>query len=279
MQGSEASPPTIILPVINKDSGTLFKVAGTAHATNFATLSFASMAAARTITVPDPGADDTIAALAATQTLSNKTISLASGTASAVALSFVSGGGNNGFYIDGSGRWVFAMGNSPRYLMGVNNNTTRFDSAWQVGWASGDPTATAEDLVLLRDAAYWLGLRNGTNAHNLSVYNTFTSSTNYERLDLVWSSNIATIGTDKGSGGGSARVLQFKTGGTVSIAIGTDQKVTITPAASTAPLNLPVLSANPSSPVNGDTWIFDDGVAVRAIRFRAGGVTYSASAV
>lgn len=45
-----------------------------------------------------------------------------------------------------------------------------------------------------------------------------------------------------------------------------------------ADLNLNVLAADPGTLENGDFWLFDNGV-LRAIRFRAGGVTYSATAL
>jgi hypothetical protein len=60
--------------------------------------------------------------------------------------------------------------------------------------------------------------RNSTNAQALQVYGTYTSSTNYERLTLkgVAASNFI-IGTEKGSGGGTARGLSIQTGGTTRI--------------------------------------------------------------
>jgi hypothetical protein len=57
-------------------------------------------------------------------------------------------------------------------------------------------------------------MRNGTSpCGSLLLNNTFTSATNHERLRLAWSSNVAIIGTEKGSGGGSARALEFQTDG------------------------------------------------------------------
>jgi hypothetical protein len=75
---------------------------------------------------------------------------------------------------------------------------------------------------LLNDgASHLLAQRSGTNAQGINLYNTFTSSTSFERLMLDWinNANVAMIYTQKGSGGGTARVLQFNYGGTTTSAI------------------------------------------------------------
>jgi hypothetical protein len=79
------------------------------------------------------------------------------------------------------------------------------------------------DIVLARDAAGALAQRNGANAQTLRVYNTFTSSTSYERGKLEWSSNVLNIGTEKGSGGGTARNMTFQTDGTSAFTLDTNQ--------------------------------------------------------
>jgi hypothetical protein len=57
---------------------------------------------------------------------------------------------------------------------------------------------------------------NGVNAQTLRVYNTFASTTNYERGTFDWNNvaNVLSIGTEKGSGGGSVRNMEFIIGGT-----------------------------------------------------------------
>lgn len=52
---------------------------------------------------------------------------------------------------------------------------------------------------------------NGTTAQTFRIYNTYTSSTSNEYLKFSWATNVAEIGTVKGSGGGSARDLVIKT--------------------------------------------------------------------
>lgn len=46
-----------------------------------------------------------------------------------------------------------------------------------------------------------------TGLTDFAVYNTKTSETNFERLDIEWTSNVCRIWTEKGSGGGTARDL------------------------------------------------------------------------
>jgi hypothetical protein len=80
--------------------------------------------------------------------------------------------------------------------------------------ASGNDWSTAGgDVVLARDAANTLALRNGTNAQTFRVYNTESSSlANFERLSFIWNSNLAIIRTES-AGTGVARELVFGTGG------------------------------------------------------------------
>lgn len=70
------------------------------------------------------------------------------------------------------------------------------------------------DVRLYRDAAAVLGLRNGTAAQEFRVFNTYTSDTNKEFGKLEWASNVFNIGTEKGSGGGTARSMAFQTDAT-----------------------------------------------------------------
>jgi hypothetical protein len=72
----------------------------------------------------------------------------------------------------------------------------------------------AGDVALLRDGASdTLAQRRSTNAQTFNIYNTFTSTTNHERGFLKWSSNVFQIGTEKGSGGGTARDLELQSDG------------------------------------------------------------------
>lgn len=73
------------------------------------------------------------------------------------------------------------------------------------------PGNAARDFFLVREAAGVAGIRNGVNAQTLRLYNTFTDSSNYERLRLEWSSNSLKIGTEA-AGTGTVRSLEFWAG-------------------------------------------------------------------
>jgi hypothetical protein len=104
----------------------------------------------------------------------------------------------------------------------TNGSVFRFTSALGLGWSSGNPTGTSEDLVIRRDAANTLAQRNAANAQTSRVYNTYTSATSYERAKLEWSSNVLRIGTEKGSAGGTARDMELQTDGTTRITVKAD---------------------------------------------------------
>jgi hypothetical protein len=73
---------------------------------------------------------------------------------------------------------------------------------------SADPGDVA-DVLLARDAANTLALRNSTNAQTFNVYNTFTNSSNYERLQFGFNSNIPFI-TSTPLGTGTQRALNLQ---------------------------------------------------------------------
>jgi hypothetical protein len=103
----------------------------------------------------------------------------------------------------------------------------RSDSPY--AWASGTNLVGATtDLFLRRDAANTLAQYNGTAAQTFRIYNTFTSATNFERLNIIaQAAGSVIIGTEKGSGGGTARALEFQTDGTTRMTIaGTSNAIT-----------------------------------------------------
>ena len=81
------------------------------------------------------------------------------------------------------------------------------------------------DVIWARDAANIGAFRNGTNAQAVRVYNTYTSSTSYERCKMAWETNVLCIGTEKGSAGGSARGLAIQTDGATRISFGTSGEI------------------------------------------------------
>lgn len=113
--------------------------------------------------------------------------------------------------------------------LGRNENGTIGLSLASTGilcWTSVNPWDSA-DLILARDAANTLAQRNGTNAQTFRVYNTFTSSTNYELGKLEWNSNVFRIGTEKGSGGGTARTVEVHTDSVSRLALDTTGSVRV----------------------------------------------------
>jgi len=63
------------------------------------------------------------------------------------------------------------------------------------------------DVLWVRDAADTMAQRRGTVAQIHRVYNTYTNSTSFERLNIAWASNVCTINTTAGSTLGSVRQL------------------------------------------------------------------------
>jgi hypothetical protein len=101
-----------------------------------------------------------------------------------------------------------------------NNSILLNESDGGYGWVtSGAPSSLSFDTGLFRDAAGVVAIRNAANAQGLNIYNTHTSATNHERLRLAWASNVAILGTEKGSGGGTARGMAFQTDGIERMAI------------------------------------------------------------
>jgi hypothetical protein len=88
--------------------------------------------------------------------------------------------------------------------------------------AHGFALGANQDLTLLRDAADTLAQRRTTNPQVFRIYNTYTDASNHERLSLRWASNVAIIGTEKGSVGGSARVVEFHYDGTAALRLISD---------------------------------------------------------
>jgi hypothetical protein len=79
------------------------------------------------------------------------------------------------------------------------------------------PDFNNADTILARDDANKLALRNGTAAQTFNVYNTFTDASNYERLNVSWSANVATIQTQGAGTGATNRRLDVLSGGQLNL--------------------------------------------------------------
>jgi len=122
-----------------------------------------------------------------------------------------------------AGTSISASGNVSAYRFYSNSQRITIFNNICVGTGfavefSNTTGADTGDTALIRDAAGELALRKGTTAHSYRVYNTYTSATSYERLSIGWSTNVCTIETQAGSGGGTLRGL--KIGGATTSLIG-----------------------------------------------------------
>jgi hypothetical protein len=126
-------------------------------------------------------------------------------------------------------------GNAHLYL-DHNIFNIRGGSSLSFSSSSVQPTSLNADLSLFRDAADTLAQRRTTNAQTFRVYNTYTSSTNYELGKLEWSSNVFRIGTEKGSGGGTARTVEVHTDSIARLALDTTGSVRVVTALTVATL-------------------------------------------
>ncbi|NBS71729.1 hypothetical protein EBT31_22870 [bacterium] len=159
----------------------------------------------------------------------------------------------NGLYTDSAGSrmgyWIGDPGNANRYGLMQFSVGLQYFCAWATnqaclvfngangvfvrdiayfGWTNGAISASSTpDLTLFRDAANTLAQRNGANAQTFRVYNTYTSGTNYELGKLEWSSNVFRIGTEKGSGGGTARTVEVHTDSVSRLALDTTGSVRV----------------------------------------------------
>lgn len=83
-------------------------------------------------------------------------------------------------------------------------------SPWRIRWsdnASGPPTSNIS-IELGRDATGTIYQRSGTTPQAYNLYNTYTDASNYERLEISWSSNVCRI-RPTAAGTGSTRVVHL----------------------------------------------------------------------
>jgi hypothetical protein len=140
------------------------------------------------------------------------------GTLTAGRWSVLNNGNGFTFRVDGSA--VFGARGAGGLNMHPNHT---------FGWSSnagdlGEP----QDLSLFRDAASIMHQRSGLTAQQFRVANTWTSLTNNETFTIDWktTSSVCRIGTEKGSGGGSARPLEIITDGFTRLTFGTGNTMT-----------------------------------------------------
>ena len=101
------------------------------------------------------------------------------------------------------------------FLAGEGGAGFRFAGGWGHLKAIGGIAETGAELssaggITLKTATgKGVHVGNGTDPKSVHVYNTYTSTTSYERLDIDWSGNVCTIQTSAGSAGGTKRGVRF----------------------------------------------------------------------
>ena len=154
---------------------------------------------------------------------------LPAGTVTAPSLTFTGAGTNTGIYSSGANSLDFTVNGAQRWQIDINGTLQGGSSSIQLAgnflasnsYLRLDGVAlrfgVSDDAAIGRDgAAETLAItRRNTTANCLRVYNTWTSATNFERGVFDWrtAANVLQIGTEKGSGGGTARAMRLVTDG------------------------------------------------------------------
>ncbi len=132
-------------------------------------------------------------------------------------------GVNNGFYGIG-------VSTTDLFIRAGNVDRMAFDTTQGFfidNFGISNSKVNNPDIKFFRDSAGTLGQRQGVIPQAFRIYNTYTSSTNFERLNLRWDTNVVKIGTEKGSAGGTARDLVFETDATGRMTIASSGNIGI----------------------------------------------------
>lgn len=101
--------------------------------------------------------------------------------------------------------------NTASAVTGVSVTSAAAASGVTLGVTS---SGTNEDLIIATKGSGLLSQRNGTNAQEFRVYNTFTDASNGEWGALRWNSNVLEIGANK-NGSGTARNVTILSASTI----------------------------------------------------------------
>lgn len=96
-------------------------------------------------------------------------------------------------------------------VVAFNGPNVVVNSNGSFGFGANNNATSTIDVLLTRDAANTLALRNGAAAQTFNSYNTFTDASNYERATLTWSANVAYL-KPQNAGTGAARLLIVQSG-------------------------------------------------------------------
>lgn len=118
-----------------------------------------------------------------------------------------------------------------------NGFNTRSDGGFH--WSTSNSSiSNSAQVSLWSDGNNIIAQRSGTNSQIYRVYNTYTSTTNFERGQIGFTTNTFIVGTEKGTVGGTARSLVLQTDGTTAVSISTTQNVGIGTTTSTEKLSV-----------------------------------------
>jgi hypothetical protein len=101
----------------------------------------------------------------------------------------------------------------------------KFGSGATITWQSTTRSDSGTtDLIIQRDAANTLALRNSTTAQTFNVYNTYTDASNNELFTAAWAANVFYLQTTK-NGTGTNRALHLLSGSNLTFGTsGTDAR-------------------------------------------------------
>jgi hypothetical protein len=105
------------------------------------------------------------------------------------------------------------------FLKTDGSDALTVDFSGNVSLAGNLSVGGSPDVVLQRDGAATLALRNGIHPQTFNVYNTYTDAANYERGFLKWTGSSFNIGTER-AGTGVDKIIQFMIGGTARLGLG-----------------------------------------------------------
>lgn len=149
----------------------------------------------------------------------------AAAAAGGVALAAISSGTDESFTIDAKGAGVLTLGSVSTGGVGIGGS----------------------DVLLRRDAANALAVRNGANAQTMNIYGTFTDGSNYERLAVVSTAgSLFTIVAQTAGTGGDNLGITLQTAGTgeLNLKIAGTQYLTLGGGASSGIWNIQLNTPN-----------------------------------
>jgi hypothetical protein len=111
------------------------------------------------------------------------------------------------WYDNGAGGFVASLSGLDKIRMLPSLDYFIFSATTALTWGSSGVSGV--DLIVARDAADTLAQRRTTNPQTFRIYNTYTSATTFERLNVRWASNELIIDAKAGSVGGTLRGIKL----------------------------------------------------------------------